>query len=137
MISPLRARSSKCSWVAQCGTRLELAISTRGASGVGLEDRHRFARLHQQGLIVFQLAQRLQDGVEGFPTARGLPAPAVDHQVLRALGHLRVQVVLDHAVSGFGEPGFAGELGAARGAHGAGQDISGRLLDPWMGLPKL
>src|SRR6202048_1918591 len=32
MASPLRSSSLKCAQVAQCGTRLELAISTRGAS---------------------------------------------------------------------------------------------------------
>ena len=84
---------------------------------VALEYRHRLARLHQQRLVILQLAQALQDGVEGFPVAGGLPAPAVNHQVLRALGHLGIQVVLDHAVSGFGQPGFAGQLGAAWRAH--------------------
>ena len=36
---------------------------TRGV-GVGPKNAHRFARLHQQGLVIFQVAQRAHDGVE-------------------------------------------------------------------------
>ena len=64
--------------------------------------------------------QGRQQRVEGFPTARRLAAPAVHHQVLRALGHLGVEVVLQHAVGGFLQPALAGEVGPARGTDGAG-----------------
>jgi len=60
--------------------------------------------LHQQGFIIFQVAQGLQDGIKGFPTARSLSAPAVHHQVQWSFGHFGVQIVLDHAVSGFSQP---------------------------------
>ena len=46
-----------------------------------------------------------------------LPAPAINDQVLRPFGYFRIEVVLNHAVHGFGQPGFAGKLRAARGAH--------------------
>ena len=56
------------------------------------EKRTRLTRLNQQGFIVPQFPQRIQDGVEGFPTAGGLPSAAVNHKVIGAFGHLRVQV---------------------------------------------
>ena len=49
---PLQPRNS--SQFDQCPTRLELAISTRGAYVVRAEDAHRLARLHQQRLVVFE-----------------------------------------------------------------------------------
>jgi hypothetical protein len=76
--------------------------------GVAFEDCHRLARLHQQ-VSSSSSSRSAQDGVKRFPTARCLPPPAVDDQVLRPFGHLRVEVVLDHAVHGFGQPGFAGD----------------------------
>ena len=82
-----------------------------------LEHRHRLARLDEQGFILLQIFQRLKNRVERFPVARGLSAPAVDDQVLRTFGHLRVEVVLDHAVGGFGEPVLAGEGIAPWGAN--------------------
>jgi hypothetical protein len=57
---------------------------------VALENRHRFAGLNQQRLIIFQVAQRLEDSVKGFPIARGLSSPPIDHQILGAFGHFRI-----------------------------------------------
>jgi hypothetical protein len=88
MISPSRSQRSKFSWVAQWGTMLLLASSTRGASVVGAEDRHRLARLHQQRLVRLQLAQAAQDGVEGSPSCARPAAAAIDDQVVRVEGHL-------------------------------------------------
>ena len=84
--------------------RHQVGIGDQHAWGVrvALENGHRFAGLHQQSLVIFQLAQRIQDGVKRLPVARRLPAPAIDDQLLRFLGDLGVQVVLDHAVSCFG-----------------------------------
>ena len=98
------------------GTRFELAISTRGASCVRAEDAHRLARLHQQRLVVAQLAQRAHDGVEALPVARRLADAAVDDQVLGPLGHLGVEVVHQHAQRRLLLPAPAGERRAARGA---------------------
>ena len=75
---------------------------------VAFEHGHRLAGLHQQRFILFECAQRFEDGIERLPAARRLPAPAVHHQVLRALRYLRVQVILDHAVGGFNLPVSAG-----------------------------
>jgi hypothetical protein len=54
--------------------------------------------LHQQRLVVASSLQRREDLVEALPVARGAADAAVDHQVLRTLGHLGVEVVLEHAV---------------------------------------
>src|SRR3546814_4171552 len=48
---------------------------------------------------------------------------AVDDEFGGVLGHCGVEVVLDHPVRGFGEPGLAAELGAARGG-----DLAGRVV---------
>jgi hypothetical protein len=51
---------------------------------------------------------------------RGATAAAVDDEVLRALGDLGIEVVVQHAKGGFLDPALAGDLGATRSAHGAG-----------------
>jgi hypothetical protein len=85
------------------------------------EHAHRLARLHQQRLVVAQLAQRLEDGVEGLPVARRLADAAIDNQRVRVLGHGGVEVVLQHAVGGLGQPAPAAELRAGGGLDGSGQ----------------
>ena len=89
---------------------------------VRLEHADRLARLDQQRLVVVQLLQRREDLVEAGPVARRAADAAVDHQVLRVLGHFGVEVVLQHAVGGFGEPALAGErrCRAGRGSRGVG-----------------
>jgi hypothetical protein len=75
--------------------------------------------LHQQGLIVFQGFQRFQYGIERLPTASSLAAAPVNNQVLRALSDFGIEVILEHAVGGLGEPGFTGQLCAAWSVDGA------------------
>ncbi|MBV6467860.1 MAG: hypothetical protein PGMFKBFP_03233 [Anaerolineales bacterium] len=86
---------------------------------VTLEHDDGFARLHEQRFVRFEILERFEDRVERLPIARGLSAPAVDDEVLRAFRHLGVKVVLDHAICGFGEPVLAGEVSPARRADGA------------------
>jgi hypothetical protein len=92
---------------------LELASSTRGASAwvlntpTGLPD---WISSDSSSLS----SERCQDLVEALPVARGAADAAVDHQVLRAFGHVGVEVVLDHAVGGLGQPVLAVQLAAAR-----------------------
>src|SRR3546814_2850873 len=62
-------------------------------------------------------------GVVAVPVARGAADAAVDDEFGGVLGHFGVEVVLDHPVRGFGEPGLAAELGAARGG-----DLAGRVV---------
>ncbi|MNV26739.1 hypothetical protein D3C71_1178640 [compost metagenome] len=92
-----------------------------GRVGVGLEHAHGLARLDEQGFVVVQVFERGEDLVKALPVARSTANAAVHHQVLGALGHLGVEVVLDHAVGRLGEPALASELAAARCAdHTAG-----------------
>ena len=63
-----------------------------------------------------QRLQRADDRVEGLPRARGAAGPAVDDEVLRALGHVGVEVVHQHPQGRLLRPAAAGQLGAARGA---------------------
>jgi hypothetical protein len=99
----------------------EVGVGQQHARGVGmrLEHAHGLARLHEQGFVVVQIAQAGQDLVEASPVARGAADAAVDHEVLRALGHFGVEVVLHHAVGSFGQPVLAVQFAAARGADDA------------------
>ena len=97
---------------------------------VGSEDADRFARLHQQRLVVLQRLQRIDDGVVALPVARGAARAAVHHEVLRALGDVRVEIVHQHAHGGFLPPSFAGELVAARRLHG-NVGSAGRIGCDW------
>ena len=89
---------------------------------VGPDHADRLAGLDEHGLVLAQLGQRAHDRVERLPGPRGPAGAAVHDQVVGALGHLRVEVVHQHAQRGLGLPGPGGERGAARGA-----DCSGTL----------
>src|SRR5690606_9768612 len=68
------------------------------------------------GFVVFQAGQGLDDLVVALPVARGAADAAVHHQLLGVLGHLRVEVVHQHAQRRFGQPALGGQLVATRGA---------------------
>ena len=53
-----------------------------------------------------------QNGVEAGPITGSAADTAVHHQTLRIFCHIRIQIVLDHAERGFGQPGFAGQRAA-------------------------
>jgi hypothetical protein len=80
------------------------------------EDGHRLAGLDQQGLVRFEPFERRQERFEAIPIAGRLAASAIDDQVVRVAGDLRIEVVLQHAIGGFDQPVLAGELRAARGS---------------------
>lgn len=83
---------------------------------MGFEYADRFAGLHQQRFVVFEIRQRLNNGVIARPVARGAAYAAVDHQLVGIFRYLRIKVVHQHAQRCFGEPAFCSERGAARGA---------------------
>ena len=105
--------------------------------GVGLEHAYRLARLHQQGLVVLQALERLDDLVVAIPIARGAADAAIDHQFLGILRDVRIEIVHQHAQRRLGQPALGGELVAARRAD---LDIAvtvrlfqGGLHDRWRG----
>src|SRR5262249_8008361 len=59
--------------------------------------------------------------------------PAVDNEVVRVKGHLRIEVVLQHVVGGFDLPVFARQLRAAWGLNGPGHQglLVGRHVQGW------
>ena len=83
---------------------------------MGFEYANRFAGLHQQRFVVFEIRQRLDNRVIARPVACGAANAAVDHQLVGIFCYLRIKVVHQHAQRCFGEPAFCGERGAARGA---------------------
>ena len=84
---------------------------------VGFEYAYRLAGLYQQGFVVFQALQHLNDLVKTLPVAGGAADAAVHHQRLRVFGNVRVQVVHQHPQGGFGQPAFTAQLAAVRGAN--------------------
>ena len=100
---------------------------TRGV-GMSAENTDRFARLHQQRFVVFQLAQASHDGMEGGPIPRGAPGSAVDDQILRFLRHVRIEVVHQHPQRGLLLPAFARDLAVPRGARMVGREAGGDML---------
>ena len=82
--------------------------------GMGPEHADRLARLHQKRLVVFERLQGRDDEVEILPGARGAADAAIDHQLVRVLGDVRVQVVHQHAHRRFGQPALGRDLRAGR-----------------------
>ncbi|GAA3678162.1 hypothetical protein GCM10022203_09960 [Micrococcus yunnanensis] len=105
----------------------EVGVGDQHARGplVGAEHAHRLAGLHQEGLVLLEVLEGGDDGVVGLPGAGRAAGAAVDDEVLGPLGDLGVQVVHEHPQRGLGLPGLGGQLGAARGADGAGRVVLG------------
>ena len=87
--------------------------------GVGPENADRLAGLHQQRLVVLQRLQRRHDAVIALPVARGSADAAIDHELVRLLGDVRIEIVHQHAQRRFGLPALAGHHGAAGRADDA------------------
>ena len=83
---------------------------------VGREHADRLAGLHQQRLVVVEALERLDDPVVAVPVARGPADAAVDDELGGILGHLRIEIVHQHAQRRLGHPG-AGAQGGPRGAR--------------------
>ncbi len=87
---------------------------------VGLHDTDGAAGLHQHRLVLLEGPQGADHRVEGAPVAGGLAGAAVDDELVGVLGDLGVQVVLEHPQGCLLLPSQGAELGASRGAYGAG-----------------
>jgi hypothetical protein len=68
------------------------------------ENPHRLARLDQQRLIGLEQFERGDDRLIALPIARRLADTAVDHQILRPLRYVWIEVVHQHAQRRFGQP---------------------------------
>ena len=86
---------------------------------VGAEHADRLAGLDEQRLVVLERSQRRDDRVEAFPVARGAADAAIDDQLLRVLGDLRIEIVHQHPQRRFGQPALRGKRRAVRGADDA------------------
>ena len=94
---------------------------------VGLEHRHRLAGLHEQRLVVPEPGELAPDRLQAGAVARRLADPAVDDEVLRALGDVRVQVVVEHAQRRLLLPSPAPQrLRHVRPSPSTGRNTSGR-----------
>ncbi len=95
---------------------------------VGLEHPDRLAGLHQQGLILLEPGQHLDDLIKAGPVAGGAANPAIDHQRLGMLGHLGIQIVHQHPQRRLGEPALGGQFSATRGTDHSVRIMTGILL---------
>ena len=87
---------------------------------VGAEYPDGLAGLDEQGLVVGEGGERGDDGVEGLPAAGGAAGPAVHHELVGVLGHLRIEVVHEHAQRRLLRPAAGSEFEPAWGADGPG-----------------
>ena len=103
--------------------RDQVRVGDQHARGVrvGAEHPDRLARLDEERLIILQPGEGLDDPVVALPVAGGAADPAVDDQVGRPLGDLRVEVVHEHAQGGFGLPAPGRQRRPPRGADRAGR----------------
>jgi hypothetical protein len=97
--------------VGPVGDQVGVGDEHPGSPFVGAEDPDRPAGLDQHGLITVQCGQCVDEGVERWPVARRLTRPAVDHEIGRALGHRRIEVVAQHPQGGLLRPPARGEPG--------------------------
>ena len=86
---------------------------------VGAEDTDRPARLHEHRLVVGKRGERADHRVEGRPIARRATRAAVDDKLVRVLGDLGVEVVLQHAQCGLLRPTACSKGRAAGRGYGA------------------
>src|SRR5713226_131331 len=84
-----------------------------GSQFLRADDANRLAGLNQKRLVVFELAKRGYDLVERLPIAGRLARAAVNHQMVRILSYLRIEIIHEHAQSRLLDPALACSLRAA------------------------
>src|SRR5699024_2587288 len=75
-----------------------------------LEHAHGLDALYQHGLIIFQAFERRHNLMVAFPVTRSLPAAAIDDQLIRLFGYLRIQIIHQHTQSRFLMPALTLQL---------------------------
>jgi hypothetical protein len=90
--------------------RHDVGIGDQHPRRIGMGPKHadRLAGLHQQGFVALQLFQRGHDAVVALPVARRAADAAIDHEFVRLLGDVRIEIVHQHAERRFGLPALAG-----------------------------
>jgi hypothetical protein len=71
---------------------------------MGRENADRLARLHQQGFVIAQCFQGLDDAVVAIPVASGAADAAVHDEFGGILRHVRIEIVHEHAQGCFRLP---------------------------------
>ncbi len=99
-----------------CPMRHEVGIGDQNTRRilVGAENANRLARLHQQGFVFIECLEGRNDAVEIVPGAGSAANAAIDHQLMRTLGHIGVEIVHQHAQRRFGQPALGVEFVSAR-----------------------
>ena len=79
--------------------RHEVRVRDQHAWGVRVRAKHadRFTGLHAQRLIGFKRGEGCDDAIKTLPIARGAADAAIDHELVRPLGHFGVEVVHQHS----------------------------------------
>ena len=97
--------------------RHKVRVRDQHAWDVRVRAKHpdRFTGLHAQRLIHFKRGEGHHHAIETFPVARGAAGAAIDHELVRPLGHFGVEVVHQHSKRRLGQPAFGGKFWAARG----------------------
>ncbi len=93
---PQRLEAAELGPVGPVGNEVRVRDQHARCPLVGREDAHRTARLHEHRLVALQGLERAHQRVEAAPVACGTAGAAVDDQVVGSLGHLGVEVVLQH-----------------------------------------
>jgi hypothetical protein len=74
---------------------------------VGWKDADRLPGLDQQRLVLIQTLQHFDDLVEALPVAGWWADAAIDDELIRLLGNVRIEVVHQAPQRGFLVPTFA------------------------------
>ena len=99
----------------------EVGVGDEDARGplVGLHDADRAAGLDEHRLVLLELLQGADHGVEGAPVAGRLARAAVDDELVGVLGDLGVEVVLQHPQGGLLLPAQGAQRRTAWRSDGA------------------
>src|SRR5258707_4477405 len=81
---------------------------------MGSKNADRLARLHEQGFVLSQVFQRLDDAVETFPIACRLTNAAVNNEFVWLLSHVRIKIIHQHTQSSFLLPAFTRKSSTTR-----------------------
>src|SRR5215467_12069918 len=81
---------------------------------VSAKDAYGFARLNKQSLAVFEITERLDDGMKRRPIASSSAGSSIYDQIFGFLRDVRIQVVHQHAEGGLLMPPLATEISASR-----------------------